>query len=91
MYQALDRTGGDSSFQNARSVAQNVDNWMEGWKAAVTRHTLDYDKLWGNGLTNTVPVEYDRITMSYLRDTLGFDGIIVTDWWALGQRRRSAV
>ncbi len=26
--------------------------------------------------------------MSYLRDTLGFDGIVVTDWWALGMRQQ---
>ncbi|MDI9485702.1 MAG: glycoside hydrolase family 3 N-terminal domain-containing protein [Bacillota bacterium] len=81
--------GGDSSFQNARSVAQNVDNWMEGWKAAVNAGTpWIMTNSGATGLTNTVPVEYDRITMSYLRDTLGFDGIIVTDWWALGQREK---
>lgn len=77
--------GGDSSFGAARSVAQNFDNWMVGWKAAI-----DAGAEWvmtncgGTGITNTVDVKWDEATMSYLRDTLGFDGVVVTDWWALG-------
>ncbi len=77
--------GGDSSFGAARSVAQNFDNWMEGWKAA-----LDNGTEWvmtncgGTGITNTVDVKWDSVTMGYLRNELGFDGVVVTDWWALG-------
>ncbi len=77
--------GGDSSFGNARSVAQNFDNWMVGWTAA-----LNAGSEWvmtncgGTGITNTVDVKWDKTTMSYLRDTLGFDGVVVSDWWALG-------
>ena len=77
--------GGDSSFGNARSVAQNFDNWMVGWKAA-----LNAGAEWvmtncgGTGITNTVDVKYDAITMGYLRDTLGFNGVVVTDWWPMG-------
>jgi len=77
--------GGDSSFGNARSVAQNFDNWMVGWKAA-----LNAGSEWvmtncgGTGITNTVDVKWDPVTMGYLRETLGFDGVVVSDWWALG-------
>ncbi len=77
--------GGDSSFGNARSVAQNFDNWLVGWTAA-----LNAGSEWvmtncgGTGITNTVDVKWDKTTMSYLRDTLGFDGVVVSDWWALG-------
>ncbi len=77
--------GGDSSFGKARSVAQNFDNWMVGWTAA-----LNAGSEWvmtncgGTGITNTVDVKWDKTTMSYLRDTLGFDGVVVSDWWALG-------
>ena len=73
--------GGDSSFGAARSVAQNLDNWMEGWKAA-----LDAGAEWvmtncgGTGITNTVDVKWDSVTMGYLRNELGFDGVVVTDW-----------
>ncbi len=77
--------GGDSNFGDARSVAQNFDNWMVGWKAA-----LNAGAEWvmtncaGTGITNTVDVKFDSVTMGYLRDTLGFDGIVVTDWWPFG-------
>ncbi len=77
--------GGDSSFEGARSVAQNVDNWLEGWKAAIDAGTPWIMTNSGMlGLSNTVAVEYDKATMDYLRETLGFDGVIVTDWWPFG-------
>ncbi|MDR0897262.1 MAG: hypothetical protein LBN04_05340 [Oscillospiraceae bacterium] len=73
--------GGDSSFQDARSDAQTVDNWMTAWEIA-----LESNPKWvmtngyGTGLSNTVHVDYDKETMDYLRNTLGFEGIIVSDW-----------
>ena len=77
--------GGDSNFGNARSVAQNFDNWMVGWKAALSGgNEWVMTNCGGTGITNTTDVKWDTVTMSYLRDTLGFDGIVVTDWWALG-------
>lgn len=77
--------GGDSSFGKARSVAQNFDNWMEGWKAALENGTeWVMTNCGGTGITNTVDVKWDSVTMGYLRNTLGFDGVVVTDWWALG-------
>ena len=84
--------GGDSSFEKARSVAQNFDNWMVGWKAAI-----DNGCEWvmtncdGTGITNTVDPKWDSVTMGYLRDTLGFDGVVVTDWWALRATQTDAV
>ena len=77
--------GGDSNFGNARSVAQNFDNWMVGWKAALSGgNEWVMTNCGGTGITNTTDVKWDKVTMSSLRDTLGFDGIVVTDWWALG-------
>lgn len=84
--------GGDSSFQNARSDAQTVDNWMTAWKIA-----LESNPKWvmtngyGTGLTNTVHVDYDKETMDYLRNTLGFQGIIVSDWGDQGDSNSSGV
>ena len=76
---------GDSSFGAARSVAQNFDNWMVGWEAALSAGSeWVMTNCGGTGITNTVDVKWDKTTMSYLRDTLGFDGVVVTDWWALG-------
>lgn len=73
--------GGDSSFADARSDAQTVDNWMKAWEIALSANpkwvmTNGYN----TGLTNTVHVDYDKETMDYLRKTLGFEGIIVSDW-----------
>ena len=77
--------GGDSSFGKARSVAQNFDNWMVGWEAALSGGSeWVMTNCGGTGISNTVDVKWDKETMSYLRDTLGFDGVVVTDWWALG-------
>ena len=77
--------GGDSAFGKARSVAQNFDNWMVGWEAALNNGTgWVMTNCGGTGITNTVDVKWDSVTMGYLRDTLGFDGVVVTDWWALG-------
>lgn len=81
--------GGDSNFGNARSVAQNFDNWMVGWKAALAGgNEWVMTNCGGTGITNTTDVKWDSVTMSYLRDTLGFDGIVVTDWWALGMGKQ---
>lgn len=82
--------GGDSSFQNARSDAQTVENWMTAWKLA-----LESNPKWlmtngyATGLTNTVHVDYDKETMDYLRNTLGYQGIVVSDWGDQGDNNSS--
>ena len=84
--------GGDSSFEDARSDAQTVDNWMTAWKIA-----LEANPKWvmtngyGTGLSNTVHVDYDKETMDYLRNTLGYEGIIVSDWGDQGDSNSSGV
>ena len=58
---------------------------MVGWKAALSAGSeWVMTNCGGTGISNTVDVKWDKATMSYLRDTLGFDGVVVTDWWALG-------
>ena len=77
--------GGDSAFGKARSVAQNFENWMVGWKAALSGGSeWVMTNCGGTGISNTVDVKWDKATMSYLRDEIGFQGVVVTDWWALG-------
>lgn len=77
--------GGDSAFGKARSVAQNFDNWMVGWKAALSGGSeWVMTNCGGTGISNTVDVKWDKATMDYLRKEIGFQGVVVTDWWALG-------
>ncbi|MBQ7455214.1 MAG: hypothetical protein IJS53_02115 [Clostridia bacterium] len=77
--------GGDSSFQDARSEAQTVNNWMTAWRIA-----FEANPKWvmmngyGTGLSNSTSVIYDEATMTYLRDTLGYDGVVVSDWGDTG-------
>lgn len=84
--------GGDSAFSGARSDAQTVDNWMTAWSIA-----LESNPKWlmtngySTGLSNTVHVDYDEPTMTYLRETLGYEGIIVSDWGAQGADNSSGV
>lgn len=75
---------GGMSFAACRSIGQVYQNWMVPWKAAVDAGTGWIMTNTGTGLTNTVRVDYDRETMSYLRDVLGYDGVVLTDWGPVG-------
>ncbi len=85
--------GGDSSFANARSIASNFDNWMVGWKAAL----IDGGAEWvmtncaGKGFTYTTDPKWDSETMGYLRNELGFNGVVVTDWWPLDDTNKGSI
>lgn len=84
--------GGDQSFEGGHSEAWNVDNYMLGWKAAIGAGaqwimTNSYNK----GLAGDVTVDYDNTTLPYLRNELGYDGIILTDWGSLGNDYGSQV
>jgi len=82
--------GGDASFAKARSVAQTVDNWMEPWKAVIEAGT-DYIMCSTiSGLGNNAGVVWDKESMDYLRDTLGYDGVVVTDWTEIAAWGKSA-
>ncbi len=78
--------GGDASFGAARSVAQNFDNWMVGWEAALAAgNEWIMTNCGGTGISNCCDMKFDAATMNYLRETLGFEGVIVTDWWPFAQ------
>lgn len=79
--------GGDASFSVAteNSETMTVDNWMAAWAKA-----LEGNPKWvmtngySTGLWTGSHVDFDAETMSYLRDTLGFDGVVLSDWGAQG-------
>ena len=53
---------------------------MVPWKAAINAGTRWIMTNCAPGLTNTVRVDYDKESLDYLRNTLGYDGIVLTDW-----------
>ncbi len=72
--------GGRNSFANARSDAQLWQNFMVPWKAAVQEGKTSTIMLnAGYGIENN-PIYYDGYTLGYLRNELGFEGVICTDW-----------
>lgn len=71
--------GGRSSYINAKSDANLLNSWLVGWKAAVDAGT-SWVMLNNGHLLNDCNVCYDAESMSILRDKLGYNGIVVTDW-----------
>lgn len=72
-------------FENNQSEAKNVDNYMVGWKAAIGAGAQwIMTNSYGTGLGGDVTVDYDGKTVPFLRNDLGYDGIIVTDWGSVG-------
>lgn len=72
--------GGRNNYATGTSVAKLTESWMVGWKAAVDAGTSWVMTNNNEGLTPGVSVIFDSVTIGYLRDILGYDGVIVTDW-----------
>ena len=65
---------------------------MKAWEIALsTNPKWVMTNGYNTGLTNTVHVDYDKETMDYLRKTLGFEGIIVSDWGDQGDSNSTGV
>ena len=72
--------GGRYAFAAARSDAQLWENYMVPWKAAVQEGKTSTIMLnAGQGINNT-PIYFDAVTLGYLRNELGFEGVLCTDW-----------
>lgn len=72
--------GGRNSFADARSDAKLWENYMVPWKAAVQEGKTSTIMLnAGYGIEDN-PIYFDGITLGYLRNELGFEGVICTDW-----------
>ncbi|MBR4360809.1 MAG: glycoside hydrolase family 3 protein [Clostridia bacterium] len=77
----ISRTG----FGSDHSEAWNVDNYMVGWKAAIEAGAQwIMTNSYGKGLEGNLTVDYDYQTLPYLRNELGYEGVILTDWGSLG-------
>jgi len=76
--------GGDQSFQSGQSIAANVENYMVGWKAAINAGTRWIMTNSAGGGLDGLNIDFSRESMTYLRETLGYDGVVVTDWGSIG-------
>lgn len=72
--------GGRSSYSGAKSPANLLDSWLVGWKSAVIDNGSGWVMLNNGSLLNDCNVCYDSQSMAILRETLGYDGCVVTDW-----------
>ena len=72
--------GGRSSYSGAKSPADLLDSWLVGWKSAVIDNGSGWVMLNNGTLFNSCNVCYDSASMAVLRETLGYDGCVVTDW-----------
>lgn len=72
--------GGRSSYINAKSPANLVDSWLVGWKSAVIDNGSGWIMLNNGHFLNDCNVCYDSESMAVLRQQLGYDGCVVTDW-----------
>ena len=72
--------GGRSSYSGAKSPANLLDSWLVGWKSAVIDNGSGWVMLNNGTLLNSCNVCYDSESMAVLRETLGYDGCVVTDW-----------
>ena len=71
--------GGRAGYASAKSPADLLDSWLVGWQAAVDAGT-SWIMLNNSTARNACPVMYDTETMGILRNELGYDGVVVTDW-----------
>ena len=72
--------GGRNSFIAAQSPANLWESWMVGWKAVVDAGTQWIMTNNNVGLTPGVMSYMDSVTQGYLRNELGYDGVVCTDW-----------
>lgn len=80
--------GGRANFSTARSVADLWENWMPSWKAVIEAGTPWIMANNAGGLTPGLAAYVDPATMGYLRNELGFDGVVTLDWpWNIDRTR----
>ena len=72
-------------YAGSHSDAMVFDSWFDGWRAAIASGTMwIMSNSYNQGIGEGVKVDYDKVSLSYLRNELGYDGIVLTDWGAVG-------
>lgn len=80
--------GGRASFDAARSTADLWESWMVGWKAVVDAGTQWIMVNNNRGLNPDVASYMDPGTFGYLRNELGYNGVVTLDWpWTVESAR----
>lgn len=72
--------GGRNSFISAQSPANLWESWMVAWKAVIDAGTQWIMTNNNVGLTPGVQSYMDSVTYGYLRNELGYQGIVCLDW-----------
>ena len=78
--------GGRSNYAGAHSEANLFDSWMIAWKAVIEAGTQFIMMNTGAGIHGVteagqgLPAYLDKLTMDYLRNDLGYDGVACLDW-----------
>ena len=72
--------GGRNSYSSAKSPADLVDSWMVGWQAVIDAGTQWIMTNNNVALTPGVQSYMDSVTYGYLRNELGYEGIVCLDW-----------
>ena len=65
-------------------ISDITENQLYTWQAAIDAGTGWIMNNYGVGLDGNCLVDYDSETQAYLRDTMGYNGVVMTDGWTLG-------
>ena len=70
----------EMSATETKAYANLLESWMVAWKAVIDSGTGWIMMNKGTAMTPGVQVYTDQVSMDYLRNTLGYDGICCLDW-----------
>ena len=78
------RGGNDANaFDDSHNTNESTSAWLYPWQAVVDAGVKWIMVTAYNGLSGTASTYFDTVTVEYLRNEMGYDGVIVTDWGPL--------
>ena len=77
--------GGNTSnaFEDSHNIHESLDSWLYPWQAVVDAGVKWIMVTAYYGLSGTASTYFDTETVQYLRNEMGYDGVIITDWGPL--------